>query len=113
MVMPITSGVEIGDYAGIVVRSDGIKDNYWGWICIQAKWVAALIKAGTGITAGLGLTSADDADGSTIALARLITSTTGDTAKGTILGWAPFGATSDIDSDLVPVSIGLLNVDEV
>jgi len=111
-VIPMTADVEVQDFAGVVVRRDGIADNYWGWFCLEADMVGAMIKAATALTAGLGIVAADDADGATVALSRFINSSAGDLVKGVILGKAIFAGSADLVSDFVPVSLGTVGVDE-
>lgn len=111
-VIPMNTGVEQQDFAGVVVRSGGLADNYWGWVAYEAEMVGALAKAATAITAGLGIIAADDADGATVALSRFINSGAGAVVAGTILGVAQFAVSADIASDLFPASLRPVGMDE-
>ena len=104
-VIPCNATDEVQDFAGIVVRADGIPDNYWGWVCEEADYVGALVKAATAITEGLGLRISDSADGATIAVSRLYNSGAGASVAGLVLGRARFACSNDIASDFIPIEL--------
>ena len=85
-------GDQRDEIAGIVM-AESLADNYWGWVCIQAKWVGALVKAATAMTEDKALI-ADTG--------RLSISNT--SGQDLILGYATVGCSGDIASDFIPVS---------
>lgn len=111
-VIPCDLGEEVEKYAGVVVRADGIPDNYWGWIAEEADEVAALIKAATVITADRAVRVADDADGATVALSRLTNAAGGSLIAGQCIGYALYDGSGDIASDMIPIRLKGYGVDE-
>jgi hypothetical protein len=104
-VIPCNATDEVQDFAGIVVNPNGIADNYWGWICEEADFVGALIKAATGITEGLGIRISDAADGATISLSRVMNTGAAAGVAGLVLGRARFACSADIVSDFIPIEL--------
>lgn len=88
--------------AGVVIRSGGIADNYWGWIALidpGCEMVGVLVKAATGLTKDAAIKVADDAN-ATAALSRVISGSAGDLVKGYLIGMALDTVSADIVSDL-------------
>jgi len=84
-------GDQDSEIAGIVMASS-LANNYWGWICIQADFVWALVKGGQAITTDKGL------------IADTGRLTVGNTSgQDLILAYAPASFGADLTSDLIPV----------
>ena len=98
--MPITATDTVKEFAGVVVREDGIADNSWGWVAYEADEIEIKLKAATGISGGVGFMAADDADGATVALARIINSTATGLVAGKVLGTVLETIASDIVADV-------------
>lgn len=111
-VLPCNAAAPSEKYAGVVVRADGIPDNYWGWIAEEADSVAALIEAATAITKDRALRVAGTADGATVALSRLEPAAGGSLASGQCVGFSLYNSSADIVSDLIPVRLKPYGVDE-
>jgi len=111
-IIPITATDGIEQFAGVVVREDGIPDNSFGWVCYEADEIEIKLKAGTGVTANLGFMAADDADGSTIAKARIINSTGTDLVGGKVLGTVLETIANDIAADVAWCRLKAVGADE-
>lgn len=111
-VIPCNATDEVQDFAGAVVRADGIPDNYWGWICEEADKVGVLVKAATALTEGLGIRIASDADGATVALSRVSNSGASALVGGLVIGRAVFASAADLVSDFVPIQLKPTGADE-
>ena len=90
-VIASADGDQWAECAGIVVASS-LADNYWGWICIKAENIGALIKAATGVTDNQGL----------VADAGRLGPSSSD-GLDLIVGYPAHTFGNDIVSDFIPV----------
>ena len=90
-VIAAASGDQDAETAGIVMASS-LADNSWGWICLAADWVWALVRAATAITIDKGLIA--DTGRLTVGSAS---------GMDLVLAYALASFSNDIVSDLVPV----------
>ncbi len=77
------------EIAGVVVATDGIPDNYWGWVATQGR-IGALVKAGTAIATDKTLIAE---------VGRLDISSTSD--NGLSLGYSLADVKADSVSDII------------
>ena len=92
-VIASAAGDQESEIAGITVVSSWA-DNYWGWLCIQADCIAALVKENTAITKDKGLI-ADTG--------RLTVGST--SGQELIVAYTLDTFAADIITDLIPVKL--------
>ena len=93
-IVAAAAGDDKEQVAGLVLRPNGISDNYWGWVLVSGIG-PALVKAATAITKGQRLIA--DAG-------RLDAAAGGGVNYFEDLGYALCGCSADISSDLIPVN---------
>lgn len=111
-VIPVNVTDEVHEFAGVVVREDGIPDNNFGWVCYEADQIEIAVKAATALSAGDGFKPADNANGASVTLNKIINSVGTNLVGGLVYGVVLEVAQADLVNDFALCNLKLVGADE-